>query len=185
MKFIRDQALAAIDDLQKDAEQDKHKGPAASAQAAAAQAVRKILGGGENTSGGRTSIDITSQPDFQNATSKDPMRGWSDGVSLRKSHFCLLLKPQVVLRSEASAESVCILAAVQGKMQSYRIMDDANADDPISGKVMSRYSLLLNGDRVWPHALPVETLLRLPVCKPSHHRRSTSSTELLCHWKCS
>lgn len=184
MKFIRDQALAAIDELQKDAEQDKHKGPAASAQTAAAQAVRKILGGGENTSGGRTSIDITSQPDFQNATSKDPMRGWSDGVSLRKSHFCLLLKPQVVLRSEASAESVCILAAVQGKMQSYRIMDDANADDPISGKVMSRYGLFSDTVKTWSHELPAEISPRLPACKLSHRRRSTSSTELLCHWKC-
>ena len=76
---------------------------------------------------------------FADATADiDPMRGWSEGVSLQKGHFCLLLKPQLVLRSEASSEAVCVLAAVQGKLQTYNVIDDANADDPVSGKVMSR-----------------------------------------------
>lgn len=72
----------------------------------------------------------------------DPLSGWSNGVSLRKSHFGLLLKPQIVLRSEGSGstDSVLVLAAVQAKLQSFAIMDDANAEDPISGKVMSRYA---------------------------------------------
>lgn len=74
----------------------------------------------------------------------DPLSGWSDGVSLRKSHFCLLLKPQVVLRSETNVESVCILAAVQAKLQSFAIMDDSNVEDPISGKIMSRYGSALS-----------------------------------------
>lgn len=68
----------------------------------------------------------------------DPMAGWDEGVFLRKSHFCLLLKPQIVLRSETSADSVLILAAVHGKLQTYAIMDTANADDPVSGRVMTR-----------------------------------------------
>jgi hypothetical protein len=68
----------------------------------------------------------------------DPMHGWTDGVSLRKSHFCLLLKPQVVLRNIAGRESVCVLAASQAQLQSFSIMDDSNANDPVSGKVMSR-----------------------------------------------
>lgn len=76
--------------------------------------------------------------------SMDPLSGWSDGVSLRKSHFCLLLKPQVVLRSETNVESVCILAAVQAKLQSFAIMDDSNVEDPISGKIMSRYGSALS-----------------------------------------
>lgn len=83
-------------------------------------------------------MEASPEPLFHTLDNKDPLKGWSKGVSLRKGHFCLLLKPQIVLRSEANAESVCVLAAVQGKLQTYNIMDDANADDPVSGKVMSR-----------------------------------------------
>lgn len=135
VKFIRDQAKSALADLLH--ESDGPRGPVASAQAAAA-AVRNFL-----TGDGSTGVESVSYPIMEAPGAADPLDGWSQGVSLRKSDFCLLLKPQIVLRSEATAESdadsVCVLAAVQGKMKSYNIMDDANADDPISGKVMSRW----------------------------------------------
>ena len=133
VKFIRDQALAAVANLQHESE--KHKGAAAASAQAAAQAVRKILGGGDSTP--RVSVELSAET--QHPDDKDPMSGWSEGVSLSRAHFCLLLKPQIVLRSEASAESVCVLAAVQGKLQSYHILDDENVDDPVSGRVMSRW----------------------------------------------
>lgn len=99
-------------------------------------ALRKLLTG---ESDDKTSIEVCKEPLVDLTTEEiNPMNGWSDDVSIRKGHFCLLLKPQIVLRSEASADAVCILAAVQGKLQSYAVMDNANADDPVSGKVMSR-----------------------------------------------
>ena len=138
MKFIRDQALAAVTQLQVQDDREKHRGAAASAQAAA-HAFKKILIGGSDGDP-NPGIECSDDPlPFANATADlDPMRGWSDGVSLQKGHFCLLLKPQLVLRSETSSEAVCVLAAVQGKLQTYNIIDEANADDPVSGKVMSR-----------------------------------------------
>lgn len=69
----------------------------------------------------------------------DPLDGWSDGVTLRKAHCCFLLKPQIVLKDEGSGK-VCVVAAIQAKMQSFAIMDNVNIDDPISGKIMSRYA---------------------------------------------
>ncbi|EKM59200.1 uncharacterized protein PHACADRAFT_169675 [Phanerochaete carnosa HHB-10118-sp] len=144
VKFIRDQALAAIANLQHGAEEGRHRGSIAATSAqAAAQAVRKILGGGDDDR--RPSVDISVEPNAQHPDIKDPLKGWSEGVSLSKAHFCLLLKPQIVLRSETSTESVCVLAAVQGKLQSYHILDDANVDDPISGRVMSRNFASLTG----------------------------------------
>ena len=137
VKFIRDQALTAMEKLQRDAAAHKERrGTAASATEAAAHAVRKILSRGDGSPS--TSVEITPEPIFHTMNTKDPLKGWSKGVSLRKGHFCLLLKPQIVLHSETGTESVCILAAVQGKLQTYNIVDDANASDPISGKVMSR-----------------------------------------------
>ena len=116
-------------------EMETHKGPAASAQAAAA-AVKKLLVG--DGAGSTPSVEFVPQTVSKLPSAVDPLYGWAEGVSARKGHFCLLLKPQVVLRSEASAEAVCVLAAVQGKLQSYDILDDANMDDPVSGRVMSR-----------------------------------------------
>lgn len=104
---------------------------------AAANALRKILIGEGGPNRSNSAAEVTDanilDPDTVN-----PMSGWSDGVSLRKSHFCLLLKPQIVLRSESNVDSVCVLAAVQAKLQSFVVMDDSNVEDPITGKIMTR-----------------------------------------------
>ncbi|KAH8105900.1 golgi-body localization protein domain-containing protein [Cristinia sonorae] len=140
VKFIRDQAQAAVEILEAAEEKhtsEKHTSVASGAQAAAL-AVRKMF----FDKGSETTVESTDEP-LQMAT--DPMSGWEEGVSLRKSHFCLLLKPQIVLRSETSAENVLILAAVHGKLQTYGIMDIVNADDPVSGKVMTRNFASITG----------------------------------------
>lgn len=181
VKFIRDQAKSALADLLH--ESDGPRGPVASAQAAAA-AVRNFL-----TGDGSTGVESVSYPIMEAPGAADPLDGWSQGVSLRKSDFCLLLKPQIVLRSEATAESdadsVCVLAAVQGKMKSYNIMDDANADDPISGKVMSRNFASVTGLQTFsPSAsnksgdeyVPLEVLIDLR-CENSQFDRLVPQTD--------
>ena len=104
--------------------QRRDRGPATTASMAAS-AIRKILKGD-----GDINRNANENP--------DPMDGWSEEVSLTKSHYCLLLKPQIVLQGETPREA-CIVAASQAKLQSFAIMDLANFDDPVSGKVMSRY----------------------------------------------
>jgi len=107
----------------------------AGAQNAAANALRRML---TVEAGPRVSVLMSDEPTPPSSGSVNPLAGWSDGVSLNKSHFVLLLKPQIVLRSESNSRSVCILAAVQAKSQAFNILDDSNADDPISGRVMTR-----------------------------------------------
>ena len=115
---------------------EKSKASTSAAQAAAS-ALRRMLAGGR----GGTSLDIRTNIVSDPADVK-PLEGWDDGVVLRKRHFCLLLKPQIILRSECSpnveAEPVVILAAVQAKLQVYKIMDATNLEDPISGPIMHR-----------------------------------------------
>lgn len=130
VKFILDQAAASVTDL------SGHEDKTLNAAQAAASALRKILTGDGLKEPGRPEESKLSP---ENANVIDPLSGWSDGVSLHKSHCCLLLKPQVVLRTRGVEGETCIVAAIQAKLQSFAIMDDANADDPVSGKVMSRY----------------------------------------------
>ncbi|KIK68037.1 hypothetical protein GYMLUDRAFT_238205 [Collybiopsis luxurians FD-317 M1] len=130
VKFIRDQAFSA--QVQDSSGGQKYHNPAQ----AAASVIRKILVGETF----RPSQESGKGHDFKIETVDhlDPMNGWLDGVSLRKSHCCLLLKPQIVLRNRGEADETCIVAAVQAKLQSFAIMDDANVDDPVTGKVMTR-----------------------------------------------
>ncbi|KAH9938206.1 golgi-body localization protein domain-containing protein [Fomitopsis serialis] len=168
VKFIRDQARTVLVDTPQEKEQ--HRGPVASAQAAAL-AVRNFLVGDHASS---HAGEDSQYPSLDTPGPMDPLGGWSDGVSLRKSHFCLLLKPQIVLRSgndtDTGPDSVCILAALQGKLSSFAILDDANADDPVSGKVMSRNFASVSGLQVFsPSAantsgegsVPLEVLIDL------------------------
>ncbi|OCH92936.1 hypothetical protein OBBRIDRAFT_802282 [Obba rivulosa] len=177
VKFIRDQALAALAEVPDEPELDGHKGPVANAQAAA-MAVRKFLAGDQDS-------NAAIQHSDQDPALLDPLDGWTEGVSLRKSHICLLLKPQIVLRSETSAESVCVLTAVQGKLKSFAIMDDSNADDPVSGKVMSRNFASLSGLQTFSPSidnkcgeghLPLEVLIDLR-CETSAFDRLVPQTE--------
>lgn len=107
--------------------------PTSTAQAAA-MALRKIFTGDNPKSSVEVSGKISGQPPGV----IDPLNGWDDGVSLRKSHCCLLLKLQIILQSEGAVEPGCVVTAVQAKLQSFAIMDDSNVDDPVSGQVMSR-----------------------------------------------
>lgn len=130
VKFIRDQAEAALIDMKGD---KLSKGAAETAQAATS-ALRRILKGDTP----KTSIEVARDVKATPPDVINPLYGWADGVSLNKGHCCLLLKPQIVLHGETPKEA-CIVAAVQAKLQSYAIMDDKNAEDPICGKVMSRF----------------------------------------------
>ena len=122
---MRDQAKAAF----SDAIPERSMSPTQ----AAASALRKIL----KYSDAKPSDDLSCDDIPESLDAANPLDGWSDGVSLKKSHYCLLLKPQVVLRGEVDSEP-CVVAAIQAKLQSFAIMDDMNADDPASGKIMSR-----------------------------------------------
>lgn len=102
----------------------------------AAHALKILTGNESKNYEGGVEAETSSQDDF------NPLDGWSEAVSLNKTHFCLLLKPQCILRSEASEDSVIILAAAQATLQAYSILDTANIDDPISGRVMTRWVYL-------------------------------------------
>ncbi len=184
VKFIRDQALTAIHNFEhENIEPDKHRGHATGVAQTATQAVRKILGGGDG--GPSTSVESSSEPLFHTPDNRDPLKGWSKGVSLRKGHFCLLLKPQLILRSETSTESVCVLTAVQGNLQTYHIMDDVNADDPVSGKIMNRYVFMPVNSAGALNVVDTGISRPCPACKLFHHPSKINPKKASFLLKCS
>jgi len=128
VKFIRDQA-EAVTSTEPATSREKLKNPVNTAQAV----LKRILTRDRNG----VSIDVTDGIANEEGA-VDPLVGWDEGVALQKRHFCLLLKPQIVLRSEGSPDFVSVLAAVQAKLQSFTILDKSNLEDPISGTIMTR-----------------------------------------------
>lgn len=139
VKFIRNQADTLIQHPGGH-NANRLKTPANAAQAAAS-AIRRIL----TKERGSTSLDVQSGVPPA-PLEVNPMDGWDDGVILRKSHFCLLLKPQIILLStEIGEASTVVLAAVQAKLQSFKIMDASNLEDPVSGTIITRNYVSLDG----------------------------------------
>ncbi|KAL0070669.1 Protein SABRE [Marasmius tenuissimus] len=175
VKFIRDQAKAVSVQPEGD-----HKGHHTAQTAASA--LRKIFSGDGVKSQDKPNIQVIRS---SQSSRLDPMGGWSDGVSLRKSHCCLLLKPQIVLRNREYEKDVCVVTAVQAKLQSYAIMDDSNMDDPISGKVMSRTYAVISGMQTFApaistpletHYVPLEVLIDLR-CESEEFERLVPQTD--------
>lgn len=143
VKFIRDQAETLMP-RPNDQNADKMKTSVNAAQAAAS-ALRRIL----TRERGSTSLDIQSEvPPVP--LEVNPLDGWEEGVILRKSHFCLLLKPQIILLNTESSNGIAeastvVLAAVQAKLQSFKIMDASNLEDAVSGTIITRNYVSLDG----------------------------------------
>ncbi|KAG6831126.1 hypothetical protein H0H92_012551 [Tricholoma furcatifolium] len=142
VKFIRDQAEAAIDDDSDSEESIEKSWEGADTAQMAAAALKKIF----RVDPGKPAVQISTEKSTTTGIHEtfDALDGWSESVSLHKSIFCLLLKPQIVLRGEDSRDSL-VVAAVQARLQTFAIMDNNNIDDPISGKVMSRSHSSVNG----------------------------------------
>ncbi|KAJ3799089.1 golgi-body localization protein domain-containing protein [Lentinula aff. detonsa] len=151
VKFIRDQAEAIMATQASDELGDqKSQNPAH----VAATALRKIVGEAFKSGSDSAKAHVNKA---ETTADLDPMDGWSEGVSLRKSHCCLLLKPQIVLRNRGEADETCVVAALQAKLQSFAIMDDANADDPVTGKVMTRTYAVLSGMQTFAPTFKIDS----------------------------
>ncbi|KAK2466286.1 hypothetical protein APHAL10511_001928 [Amanita phalloides] len=179
VKFIRDQANAAIATVD-----DENVGRSLSPTQAAASALRKIW----RNDFAKSSEELFTELNLDSFDTGNPLDGWSDGVSLHRNHYCLLLKPQVVLRGELNS-GPCVVAAIQTKLQSFAIMDDLNADDPVSGKVMSRnYTALLGLQAFSPSRsvtckgpVPLEVLVDLK-CENDEFDRLVPQTDAMFHY---
>jgi hypothetical protein len=138
VQYLRKQAEALLTDSSSSNEARKPWHPVAGAQAAA-QVLKKMLtredrGGGDDYSEkGETTRDRTTFNDF------NPAAGWSSPeISINSSHSCLLINPSVVLHSDGITDATVVLVAGQASLQSYAVVDNSNAHDPVNGRIMSR-----------------------------------------------
>ncbi|PBK72706.1 hypothetical protein ARMSODRAFT_953107 [Armillaria solidipes] len=182
VKFVRDQANELLRSQPPSTTESSTK----NAAHAAASALKHMFVRDDSDSEDSTEYIVDSD---SSSSILDPLHGWSDGVSLKKGHCCLLLKPQVVLQNREKPQETCVVAALQAKLQSFTIMDDSNAKDPISGKVMSRTYAVLSGMQTFaPTArlsgdgsVPLEVLIDFR-CESDEFDRLVPQTDATFHY---
>ncbi|KAG1752693.1 golgi-body localization protein domain-containing protein [Suillus paluster] len=183
VKFIRDQAEAA-EAVLSTGPLTNPKGPANTAQTATT-VLKRILNRDRNDASIEVADEVADEDGAVN-----PLAGWDEGVALQKRHFCLLLKPQIVLRSEGSPDSVSVLAAAQARLQSFTIMDKSNLEDPISGTIMTRNYMSLDGLQTFcpvdlascgDGCVPLEVLIDYR-CESDTFDRIVPQTNATCHY---
>lgn len=73
----------------------------------------------------------------------DANLGGFQDTETQQKHFCLLFKPQIVLRSDLDDESVIIIAANDTAIQTMNVMDK-KVDDPVNGHLLTKYVLIIS-----------------------------------------
>ncbi|KAG9055730.1 hypothetical protein FS842_001402 [Serendipita sp. 407] len=85
-------------------------------------------------------------------------------TQVHQSHFVLLFKPQIVLRSNLDDESVIIIAANDAAVQTTDVMD-GNTDDPVDGHMLTKIHFILSGMQIFspsPLWADIATGVQLP-----------------------
>ncbi|TRM56736.1 golgi-body localization protein domain-containing protein [Schizophyllum amplum] len=122
----------------------------------AALALKIISGEGRKTNSQDDTRETLAVP--LDICDVDPLHSWPAGVL------------SGALRADGDTEAITILAAIQAKMQTFAVMDELNAKDPVSARIMSRSYASLSGlqmlspagkDQAGDGCVPLEVLIDL------------------------
>lgn len=79
-------------------------------------------------------------------TQIDPYEGISDAYSVRRANVCILLKPQIVMKSNIDDASTVVMTAIRTRLQNYSILDPSVADeDSVNRRILTRNYFSLDG----------------------------------------
>ncbi|KAI3476897.1 hypothetical protein L1887_61488 [Cichorium endivia] len=78
-----------------------------------------------------------------------PTDGISDDFNVAKSNVCVLLKPQIVLRSDVDDNSTVIVSALRTRLQNYTVQDESCAEDSVNATVLRRNFFALDSLQCW------------------------------------
>ncbi|MCO5584896.1 hypothetical protein L7F22_038828 [Adiantum nelumboides] len=68
----------------------------------------------------------------------DPQEGISDEFEVRRSNVCVVLKPQIVLRSLVNDKSTVIITAARARLRNYSVKDPRVEEDSVNERVLYR-----------------------------------------------
>ncbi|CEH13033.1 Uncharacterized conserved protein [Ceraceosorus bombacis] len=75
----------------------------------------------------------------------NPGEGISDFFEVRRSNVCVLIKPQIVLKSEVDDKSSLILTAVRLRLQNFSVIDPTCEEDSVNERALYRNFASLDG----------------------------------------
>jgi hypothetical protein len=75
----------------------------------------------------------------------DASEGISDQFDVRRSTICVLIKPQIVLRSEMDERSTIVLTATRTRLRNFSVIDPRSEEDSVNERVLHRNYFTLDG----------------------------------------
>lgn len=120
LKALQAQLLGEV---QRSVETIRPNSNVAGAAARAATALRRIL----------TAESANAEEHAHSDTEEVASR-----ITQEKSHFCVLLKPQIALHNEEEEDAVVHIAAMEASLTSHTLVDPDYLDDAVNSYVMRR-----------------------------------------------
>ena len=113
-------------------------------------------------SGNRANPDSAT---FSTPVEADPHAGIRADFKVKKSMICLLLKPQIVLRSEVDDSSCVVLSSIRTRITNFSVRDPTvSEEDEINEKVMNRNYIFFDRIEAWhPNDASAQDLTALPL----------------------
>ncbi|KAG8929196.1 hypothetical protein FRC02_005895 [Tulasnella sp. 418] len=150
VKFIREQAKTELRrSMESTTSSNNEPSKVQSAAARAANTLLKML----IYEGSEEKHEKHEKHERQDSVPSVEQSSLASNLVPKKSHFCLLMKPQIALHCEEGEDAVVFLAAMEASWQSHAILDMEYIDDPVNGYIMSRNNVKLRGLQAF---VPVE-----------------------------
>ncbi|CAG7848535.1 UPF0648 protein C3H5.09c [Serendipita indica DSM 11827] len=139
VRFIREHAMAVESRKEEDHPTKAEPMPTVT-RSKSTNAVKRLFT--------RTAEPRKQQDPIAGPADVDENLGAHHNTVTNQSHFCLLFKPQIVLRSNLDDESVIIIAANDAAVQTTNVMD-GKSDDPVDGHVLTKIHFILSGMQIF------------------------------------
>lgn len=123
------------------------------------------------------------------AFDEDVYRGINPALDVRKSTALVLLRPQIILKSDVDDHSNIVLSATRIRTTNFAIYDPSLNDSDVAAKIVARNWFIFEQVKLWsPRStdtptIPMETLLdtndRLSSAQHDHIHQITSQTDFV------
>jgi hypothetical protein len=132
VRFLREHATISDNRKEEPTRATEKAEPTAPSRSKSTKAVKRLFSRQQEP---RKTQDVVAGP-----ADIDVNLGAFQHTETQRNHFCLLYKPQIVLKSNLDDESVIIIAANDAALQTMDVMD-TKVTDAVNAHILTKYGV--------------------------------------------
>ncbi|PVG00036.1 hypothetical protein CPB86DRAFT_872242 [Serendipita vermifera] len=148
VRFLREHATMSDNTRKEETRTAEKVEPSAPSRSKSTKAVKRLFSRQQEP---RKTQDVIAGP-----ADIDVNLGAFQHTETQRNHFCLLYKPQIVLKSNLDDESVIIIAANDAALQTMNIMD-TKVTDAVNAHILTKNYVILSGMQLFSPSLQGST----------------------------